>query len=131
MKRLKRCAVEEHRLSGVWGATLPTPSDPANDSIFAAQPPTGWTKRQKRAWCEKRKFEKLHKSEGDEVVQPGISAGPVAGETFGLLSLKRTFNTGCIHFPSSSQSQESSKDSCLSCKLYLYWEQGWEGATTV
>ena len=23
---------------------------------------------------------------------------------------------------------ESSKDSCLPCKLYLYWEQGWEGA---
>ena len=49
------------------------------DIIFAAQPPTGWTKRQKRAWCEKRKFEQLRNSEGEEVVKPG-KVGGLAGD---------------------------------------------------
>ena len=129
--RLRKRAVEEQRLSGVWGATLPTPSDPADDSIFAAEPPNEWTKRQKRNWREKRKLERLRNPEGDDVVQPGIFTGPVADETFGPLSLERTFNTGCIRFPSSSQSQESSKDFCLPCFLYLYWEQGWGDAPIV
>ena len=127
--RLRKRAVVEHSLSGVWGATLPSPSDPADDSIFTAQPPTDWTKRQKRAWRERRKFENLRNSEGDEVEQPGKFVGHARdGGTFAPLSVESTFDTGCMRLPSSSQSQESSKDSCLPCKLYLYWEQGWEGS---
>ena len=129
--RLRKRAGEEHRLSGVWNATLPTPSDPADDSIFGAQPPESWTKRQKRNWREKRKLEKLRNPEEDPVEQPGRFVGPVTDETFAPLSLKRTFKTGCIRFLNSSQPQESSKDSCLPCKLHLYWEQGWEGAPII
>ena len=132
--RLRKRADEQQRLSGMWNATLPVPLDPADDSIFGAPPPPDWSQRQKRAWREKRKFEKLRDSAGDEVVQPGIFVGSAFGDAFAPASVQSTFDAGCIRLSSASKSQKHLKSSCLPLKLYLYWEQGWEsgpGCTAV
>ena len=125
-------ADEQQRLSGMWNATLPVPEDPADDSIFRALPPTDWNQRQKRAWRDKRKFEKLRNSGGDTtVVQPGTYVGSAFGNTFAPAPVQRTFDTGCINFSSASGSHKCLKSSCLPLTLYLYWEQGWESAPVV
>ena len=41
--QLRKRTSEEARLSEGSGATLPAPSDPEDESIFAAPPPVGWT----------------------------------------------------------------------------------------
>ena len=115
----------------MWNATLPVPLDPADDSIFGAPPHPDWNRRQKRAWREKRKIEKLRDSAGDEVVQPGTFVGSVFGDTFAPASVQSTFDAGCIRLSSASKSQKHLKSSCLPLKLYLYWEQGWESAPVV